>query len=93
MKKGKIILQVLLNVLPHINIALAVTMLTFFVVDRYNRAMSFINNDITKGMLAVFCVTVLVEAIATVIYRRMIAREQNASIDAANKKRRYNGDQ
>lgn len=93
MKKGKIILQVLLNVLPHINIALAVTMLTFFVVDRYNRAMSFINNDITKGMLAVFCVTVLVEAIATVIYRRMMAREQNASIDAANKKRRYNGDQ
>ena len=92
MKKGKLILQLLLNILPHINIALAVTMLTFFVVDRYNRAMSFINNDITKWMLCVFCVTVVVEAIATVLYRRMMAREQNAAIDAANKKRRKNGD-
>lgn len=92
MKKGKLILQALLNILPHINIVLAFTMLTFFVVDRYNRAMSFINNDITKWMLCVFCVTVVVEAIATVLYRRMMAREQNAAIDAANKKRRKNGD-
>ena len=92
MKKGKLILQALLNILPHINIVLAFTMLTFFVVDRYNRAMSFINNDITKWMLCIFCVTVVVEAIATVLYRRMMAREQNAAIDAANKKRRKNGD-
>lgn len=87
MKKSKKLLQYLLNVLPHINIVLAVTMLTFFVVDRYNRAMSFIDNDITKWMLCAFCVTVLAEAILTVIYRRMITREQNAAIDADQRKR------
>lgn len=88
MKTSKKILQYLLNVLPHINIVLAVTMLTFFVVDRYNRAMSFIDNDITKWMLCVFCATVLIEAIATVIYRRMITREQNNAMDAKEKKRK-----
>lgn len=92
MKKGKLILQYLLNVLPHINIALAITLLTFFVVDRYNRAMSFIDNNITKWMLCVFCATVLIEAIATVIYRRMITREQNDAIDAKEKKRKNNVD-
>ena len=92
MKTRKKILQYLLNVLPHINIVLAVTMLTFFVVDRYNRAMSFIDNDITKWMICVFCVTVLIEAIVTVIYRRMITREQNDAMDAIEKKRKNSAD-
>ena len=93
MKKSQKLLQYLLNVLPHINIVLAVTLLTFFVVDRYNRAMSFIDNDITKWMLCVFCGTVLVEAIATVIYRRMIAKERNAAIDTKGKQGQNDPDQ
>ena len=87
MKKSKKILQLLLNLLPHMNIVLSIVLLTFFVVDRFNRAMSFIDNDITKWMLCVFCVSVFVEAVLTVAYRRMISREQNFAIDEMEKKK------
>lgn len=71
-----------LNILPHVNIALAITLLTLFVTDRFNRAMAFINNDITKWMLCVFCVTVLIEAIALATTRRKAAMQRNAQMDA-----------
>lgn len=59
-----------LSVLPHINITLAMVLLVLFVTDRYNRAMAFINNDITKWMLCVFCVTSLLQAIVFAYTRR-----------------------
>lgn len=59
-----------LSVLPHINIALAAVLLVLFVTDRFNRAMAFINNDITKWMLCVFCVTSLLQAIIFAYKRR-----------------------
>ncbi len=60
----------LFSALPHINIALAVSLLVLFVTDRYNRAMAFINNDIAKWMLAVFCVTVFVSSIWQIVFQR-----------------------
>lgn len=77
-KMGKLFL----SVLPHINIALAVTLLTLFVTDRYNRAMAFINNDITKWMIAVFSITVFIEAITLATYQRRGVRQRNAATDA-----------
>ena len=77
MKQLKVVLKFFLSILPHINISLAVVLLILFVTDRYNRAMAFINNDITKGMLAVFCITVLIEAIVPSAMRRKAARQQN----------------
>lgn len=82
MKVLKWLGRIFLNILPHVNIALAVTLLTLFVTDRYNRAMAFINNDITKWMLCVFCVTVLIEAIALATTRRKAAMRRNAQLDA-----------
>ena len=51
------------SALPHINISLGVVLLTLVITDRFNRAMNFVNNDITKGILAVFCLLVIVESI------------------------------
>lgn len=52
------------KILPHLCIIISFMMLTFFVIDQFNSAMAFINNDITKWLLAVYCVLV----IATSIY-------------------------
>ena len=52
------------KILPHLCIIISLMMLTFFVIDQFNSAMAFINNDITKWLLAVYCVLV----IATSIY-------------------------
>lgn len=40
------------RLLPHLVIILSVMILTFFVIDRFNEAMAFLNNDITKCLAA-----------------------------------------
>ena len=84
MKYLKLAGKLFMNLLPHVNIALSVTLLTLFVTDRFNRAMAFINNDITKWMLAVFCCTVFIEAVVHAYARRKAALARNAAVDADN---------
>ena len=62
MKTVKNIMHRFFGLLPHVNIALSICFIVFFVVDRLNRAMAFINNDITKGMLLVYAFTVMLSA-------------------------------
>ena len=62
MKIIKKMLAVFAAVLPHLNISLGIVMLTLLITDRFNRAMNFINNDITKFMMA-FCVLVIIESL------------------------------
>ena len=62
--------SVLCDFIPHLNIALSVVMLTLFVLDRFNRAMVFLNHDLTKWMLAVFCILVLIQSVLYIIFRR-----------------------
>lgn len=69
MNKNRFI-RLMLDFLPHLNIALAFVLLVCFVTDRFNRAMSFVNNDITKWMLAIFCVLVIIESVLYAKYRR-----------------------
>lgn len=92
MKQLKTLVKLFFAILPHFNIGLAVTLLTLFATDRFNRAMAFINNDITKWMLAVFCITVLIEAIYLSAIHRKAARERIAAIDAAEADNQANGD-
>ena len=64
--KKRTFLDVLAGFLPHINIALALFFITCFIVDRYNRAMAFINNGITKGMLFFWCFLILIQALEAI---------------------------
>ena len=41
----------LLRALPHACIILATLFITLFITDRFNRAMAFINNDLTRWLL------------------------------------------
>lgn len=63
MKIIKKILALAAAALPHLNIALGLVMLTLLVTDRFNRAMNFVNNDITKFMMIGYCVLVIAESI------------------------------
>lgn len=46
--------------LPHAAIVLANAYLVFFLIDRVNTAMNFIDNNLTKGMLLAMCVLAVV---------------------------------
>ena len=50
-------------VLPHINLSVSIVMLTLLVTDHFNRAMAFINNNITKGMLFAWCFLVILQSL------------------------------
>lgn len=54
------------TVLPHVNLSMSLVMLTLLVTDRFNRAMAFINNNITKGMLFVWCFLIMIQALEAV---------------------------
>ena len=64
--------SVLRGALPHATLILALMMLVFFVIDRFNDAMAFLNNDLTKWLLFAFC---LLAAILSLV---VIAADEKA---------------
>lgn len=75
----KMIFNAFLSALPHVNITLAMVLLVIFVTDRFNSSMKFINNDITKWMLCVFCVTSLLQAIVYAYTRRKAIKNRETN--------------
>lgn len=72
--------------IPHAIIVLSLMMITFYITDRYNRAMAFINNDITKALILVLAVLAIAESVYVIyIYRRQQWEEYNKSKDDENK--------
>ena len=54
--------------------AIALMMLVFYIIDRYNSAMNFINNDIFKMLLLIFSLLVIVSSFLTIRDHRRAAR-------------------
>ena len=54
------------RILPHAVLVLSVMMLTFFCIDLVNSSMAFLNNTLTKWLLAVFSVLSLILAVCYV---------------------------
>ena len=63
----KKVLRALLAALPHATLVLSLMMLILFTIDRFNEAMAFLNNDLTKWILAVFCFLTLCLSVLTVL--------------------------
>lgn len=63
-------LEKLAGLLPHICLILSLMMLTFVITDRYNRAMAFINNDITKSLLLVLAILVIAQSVLLIRVNR-----------------------
>jgi hypothetical protein len=58
------------NLLPHICLILCGTFITFFIVDKFNPEMAFINNDASKLMLLVLCLVSIAVSLMLVLRRR-----------------------
>ena len=52
-------MRIFRKLLPHAGIILALMFITFFIVDKFNGAMNFINNDISKALLLLFALSLI----------------------------------
>lgn len=64
------IAEIFFVLLPHINLSMSIVMLTLLTTDRFNRAMAFINNNITKGMMFVWCFLIIIQSLAAIVRHR-----------------------
>lgn len=69
------------KILAHLNVIFAGMFLTFFIIDRFNPAMCFIDNDISKWLLCCFSLTALALAVISLsaIHRRELAQARSAA--------------
>lgn len=56
--------------MPHISIILAGMLIVFFVIDRFNSAMGFLDNDGAKLLLFVLSVTSIINSVLLITYQR-----------------------
>ena len=57
------------GMLPHIVIVLSLFFVTLFITDRFNRAMAFLNNDISRALLLVYALLCLWQGIEAFLGR------------------------
>jgi len=76
------------KILPHAAIILSGMYLVFFLIDRVNSAMAFINNEITKHLLLILCAISVVNAIYLIHDERRKVRQQQARAEEARRRQR-----
>lgn len=69
-------MSIVRKLLPHVNIILGLMFLTFYILDKFNGAMNFIANDISKGLLLAFTITSMIDAAFLIQNNRARARRQ-----------------
>lgn len=57
-------------ILNHVTLILGVIVLALFITDRFNRAMAFLANEMTRWLIAVFALLVIIEAVLFIVERR-----------------------
>ena len=69
---------VLRTVLPHLILVMSGMMVTFFIIDRVNEAMAFLNNDITKVLLLIFSVASATLAVLEIVRQEKMRKEERS---------------
>ena len=59
-----------LRVMPHISIVLAGLLLVLFAVDYFNGSMGFLDSDVARVVIALVCVTSIIDAFALIALQR-----------------------
>ena len=75
------------KIVPHVAIIISGMYLVFFLIDRVNSAMAFINNNITKRLILVLCVISVIEAAYIMREDRQKIRQQEARAAGARRRR------
>ncbi len=57
------------RLIPHLAIVLSLMIVTFFIIDRFNDAMAFLNNDITKILVLILSLFALIFAVREILRR------------------------
>lgn len=78
-------LKLILKLLPHALIIVACMFITFLIIDTQNKAMEFIDNDISKSLMAVWCGLSAATAIAFIALSRRVEREAARKRGAAER--------
>ena len=74
--------SVVIGLISHLSIVLAVMMITFYVTDRYNRPMAFINNDLTKMLMLVMSILIVVQSVYIIcVHRRKQMTEYKKALE------------
>lgn len=50
-------------ILSHLTVILALMFLVFLILDQFNPMMNFIDNDISRGLLAALCVSGIAQSV------------------------------
>ena len=72
---------------PHAAIILSAMYLVFFAIDRVNRSMAFINNDITKWLLLILCGLSVYHAVLQIREDRQKERARQEQLRRARRMR------
>ena len=66
------------RILPHVSIVMCNMYIVFYLIDRVNSAMAFINNGITKALLLVMCIISIMNSVYLISdeRRRIAARNR-----------------
>lgn len=64
------------RLLPSAGIVLAGMYIVFYLIDRVNPAMAFINNEITKYLLLALCIVTIAQACMTISETRRLERKR-----------------
>ena len=75
------------KLLPHAALILSGMYLVFYLIDRVNSAMAFINNNLTKALLLVFCAISCVNALYLIRADRRAERMAQARAAEARRRR------
>lgn len=66
-KSNKYSLPVFAKVLNHVQLILGIMLLTFFTIDRFNQAMDFMSNNITKFLVGALALIGIVNAVTVIV--------------------------
>ena len=65
------------KILPHVSIVLCNMYIVFYLIDRVNSAMAFINNSITKVLLLILCIISTINSSFLILDERRRAEARN----------------
>lgn len=62
-------LRNILTLVPHVSIVISGMMIVFFIIDRFNDAMGFMESDVTKVLIFILSISAITTAVLAMVYR------------------------
>jgi hypothetical protein len=70
-------METIAKAMPHISIILSGMLIVFFIIDRFNSAMGFLDNDGAKILILLLGVTSIINSIMLIAHQRRLDRPED----------------